>query len=115
VLDLSAAYPDSVHLRRTFRWRAGGALTVIDDLTGATEVDELFVSRTNPDLSDGTVTWRGASGSARLGFDADRWRPAVERIATRTHGGAPDTVYRLRLRSLAPPTTARFRFSVGPR
>lgn len=112
LLDLSAAYSESVQLRRSFRWRAG-SLTLVDSFAGATDVDELFISRINPDVSDGTVTWRGAGGAARLRFDPDRWRPAVERIATRNHDAAPETVYRLRLRSVGPPTTATFRFSIS--
>lgn len=111
-LDLSAAYQGGAQVWREFRWRApggaGATLRITDRFTGAAEVDELFISRLCPELGEGTARWRGAAAIAVLRYDPALWSPAVERIDTRDHRGAPEVVYRLRLRSRVPPGTAEF-------
>jgi hypothetical protein len=112
-LDLSAAYGDGRRVRRGFTWWADGTLTVTDDFTGATDVDELFISRTPPRVVDGVAIWRGRAGAALLRFDPAVWWATVEPVATRDHHGAPETVHRLRLRSRTPPGVTTFRFTLG--
>jgi hypothetical protein len=49
-----------------------------------------------------------------LHYSSDAWQPTVDRLDTTTHEGAPDTAYRLRLRSLRTPAkSAEFRFTVN--
>lgn len=113
-LDLSTAYGTPV--RRDFHWRTGAAptLRLIDTFGAAGSVDELFISRKAPSVGADTVTWPGNAATAVLRFDPAGWAPSVERIDTRDHHGAPETVHRLRLRSAAPPATATFDLTLAP-
>ncbi|WP_371794556.1 heparinase II/III family protein [Streptomyces sp. NBC_01718] len=113
-LDLSTAYPPAVGVRRTFHWRNNATLTLTDAFGGADEVEELFISRVTPVCRPGTATWTGRSAAVSLHYAPDAWHPTVDRLDTIAHGGEPDTVFRLRLRSLHSPTTsADFRFAVN--
>lgn len=80
-------YEGHTAVRRAFAWRADATLTITDRFTGAEHAQELFTSRLQPEITDGTVTWRGTHAQAVLRSDPDEWSPAVERLETTNHSG----------------------------
>lgn len=111
-LDLAAAYAGRPVVR-SFAWHPDARLVVHDTFDGATQVEELFISRFPPRPADGAVTWSGTRAAATLAYDRTAWKPEVERIDTTDHFGRPETVYRLRLRNVGRPA-AVFELTVRP-
>ncbi|WP_199551313.1 heparinase II/III family protein [Streptomyces sp. N35] len=114
-LDLSAAY-EGRQVVRSFVWQPDGRLRLTDAFDTATRVEELFISRLEPQLAEGTATWTGTSAGVTMSYDAAAWRPAVERVETVGHFGEPETMYRLRLHALESPgiSSAVFELAVVP-
>ncbi|MCX4515400.1 heparinase II/III-family protein [Streptomyces sp. NBC_01619] len=111
-LDLAAAYAGRPVVR-SFAWHPDARLVVHDTFDGATQVEEIFISRLRPRLADGAATWSGTRAAATLAYDETAWKPDVERIETTDHFDRPETVYRLRLRSVGRPA-AVFELTVRP-
>lgn len=119
-IDLAGAYGIATlrELRRSFDWRydaaIGAARLRLDDrfdfsaTPGA--IEEIFISLHEPQAAPGMVVWRGARGAVTLTFDEHRLEPLIEMIASQDHGGAPMTIYRLRLRAVAPRADDSYQF-----
>lgn len=119
-VDLASAYGVALlrELQRIFEWHcdntAGLARLVLEDRVRCTDApgsfEERFISLHKPHVSSTTVVWRGARGDVTLRYDADRFEPDVDQIASHDHGGAPITIYRVRFRTRIPLAEATYRF-----
>ncbi|MEU5060195.1 MULTISPECIES: heparinase II/III family protein [unclassified Streptomyces] len=102
-LDLTRAYQVDglTRLHRTFTWRRGAReLLLVDDIdiTRPMPYEEVFISRLEPQLPscDG-VLWQTDAANATLRLPPD-CTAEIESCPTVGHDGAPDLVYRVRVR-----------------
>lgn len=127
-LEAGRAYddPDLLSFRRSFEWAwqppgdgAAAELRLTDTFLFAQrpmELTEQFVSLTTPQGEDGIVVWRGRRGIVVMSYDVSAFETSVEANETKDAVGAPQTIYRLRLRSrsLSPRMTLAFVFRCYP-
>lgn len=123
-LDLTEAYalPELKRLERRFVWStdeaAREALLLLDDrfefAAAPGALEEAFISRREPVIEGGRITWTGAGGAVALDYDPTAWSARLETIETRNHHLIKETVYRIRLTALQPAADMRFagRFTV---
>ncbi|WP_020521595.1 heparinase II/III domain-containing protein [Catelliglobosispora koreensis] len=108
-LELTAAY-EVAGLRslvRRFRWSRSGRLELTDEVTAdrPLTVDEMFISRHRPSLSDIGANWSGLVVLEHEGAEA-----SVDELLLTDHFQRPDRVFRLRCRRLAPAGYSAHRF-----
>lgn len=112
-LDLTSAYPveELALFTRSFAWNVpdgneGARLTVTDHFefksSGASMkpwgVEELLISRIQPDTGTGFVEWKGTNAVVRLDYDASALRPRVEAVKHVDHDGVPFMLYKTSLK-----------------
>lgn len=117
-LDLTEAYGlEKLRLyERRFAWandeKEQAAVLRLDDrfefskAPGALE--EIFISRHEPNIGEGRVAWRGQAGVVTLEYDADAWLAGVDVLDTHNHSVQPERVYRLRLQAREPADAIQF-------
>lgn len=117
-LELAGAYGvaglDS--LQRFFVWQkreAQGAFVL--ELTDVfrfrsqpSSIEELFISRHEPEISEGRIVWRGARAQVEMRYDAAQWTAELERLTDVNHQGEPIEIFRARLRNPDPKPDVRF-------
>lgn len=111
-LDLTSAYPveELAVFTRSFTWTVlegskGARLTVTDHFEFETsgvsmkswDVEELFISRIQPNLGANFVEWKGTSAVVRLDYDASVLRAGVEAVKHIDHDGVPFVFYKTSL------------------
>ncbi|ADM69935.2 hypothetical protein PPE_02099 [Paenibacillus polymyxa E681] len=111
-LDLTSAYPveELAVFTRSFTWNVlegneGARLTVTDHFEFETsgvsmksrDVEEVFISRIQPNLGAGFVEWKGANAVVRLDYDAGVLRAGLEAVKHIDHDGAPFVFYKISL------------------
>lgn len=111
-LDLTSAYPveELAVFTRSFTWNVlegneGARLTVTDHFEFETsgvsmksrDVEELLISRIQPNLGAGFVEWKGANAGVRLDYDASVLRAGLEAVKHIDHDGIPFVFYKTSL------------------
>ncbi|VUG03712.1 hypothetical protein PPOLYM_00080 [Paenibacillus polymyxa] len=111
-LDLTSAYPveELAVFTRSFTWNVlegneGARLTVTDHFEFETsgvsmksrDVEELLISRIQPNLGAGFVEWKGANAGVRLDYDASVLRAGLEAVKHIDHDGVPFVFYKTSL------------------
>jgi hypothetical protein len=61
------------------------------------DVEELFISRIQPNLGANFVEWKGTSAVVRLDYDASVLRAGVEAVKHIDHDGVPFVFYKTSL------------------
>ncbi|KEO77362.1 heparinase II/III-family protein [Paenibacillus polymyxa] len=111
-LDLTSAYPveELAVFTRSFTWTVlegskGARLTVTDhfefEASGVSmkswDVEELFISRIQPNLGANFVEWKGTSAVVRLDYDASVLRAGLEAVKHIDHDGISFVFYKTSL------------------
>ncbi|MDQ0902083.1 heparinase II/III family protein [Paenibacillus sp. V4I7] len=108
-LDLTHAYPLEAELGgfiRRFIWECGEGpdafvLNIEDRIdfvnTNATEVEERFISRICPEITQGTIIWADSRVHLSLHYDPVRFQTKMEIIQQQDHAGKRDIVFMTKL------------------
>ncbi|MGQ3480326.1 hypothetical protein [Paenibacillus sp. TY11] len=111
-LDLTSAYPveELAVFTRSFKWTVlegneGARLTVTDHFEFETsgvsmkpwDVEELLISRIQPNTGAGFVEWKGENAVVRLDYDASVLRQGVEAVKHIDHDEVPFVFYKTSL------------------
>lgn len=111
-LDLTSAYAvdEMAVFTRSFAWSVlegneGARLTVTDHFEFETsgmnvkpwDVEELLISRIQPNTGAGFVEWKGTNAVVRLNYDAGALRQRLEAVKHIDHDGVPFVFYKTSL------------------